>query len=86
MARHLTVQLDSAGRVLIPAAIRQELQLGPGSEVVLTYDGFAIQFTTKAMARRKAQELAGKLLPANAKKGDPLKHERELQRLREAKL
>ena len=86
MASHLTVQVDSAGRILIPAAIRRELKVKAGSEMVLSFDGSAVHLTTKAEARRRACELAAQLLRPGAQLARTLKHERELQRRRETAL
>lgn len=35
--------IDRGGRVVIPKAIRDELGLGPGDEVDITFDGWAIR-------------------------------------------
>ena len=51
-----TATLDRAGRVLIPAAIRKELGLGEGEELIIRMKNGSIEMYTLAEAIRRAQE------------------------------
>ncbi|MBY0375473.1 MAG: hypothetical protein K2Q23_15875 [Bryobacteraceae bacterium] len=70
----------------MPAAVRQQLGLNQQSELVWALEGSVLQLTTKAEARRRACELTAQLLRPGAQPARTLKHERDLQRRREAAL
>ena len=50
------VRVDTAGRVVIPAELRQKLGIEPGQELILAEDGQGIRLQTFAQAVRAAQE------------------------------
>ena len=50
------VRVDTAGRVTIPAELRQKLGIEPGQELTLAEDGQGIRLQTFAQAARAAQE------------------------------
>ena len=50
-----TATIDRAGRVVIPAAIRKELGLEPGGELLIHVDNGTIQLYTRKQAIEKAK-------------------------------
>lgn len=50
-------QMDSAGRVVIPAGFRRQLKLEPGDQVALVLDGASVRVMSTAEAVRRAQAL-----------------------------
>ena len=76
-----TVRLDSAGRVLIPVAVRRALGLGAGSHLLLRLREGGFELMTVSAAVREAQRLVRKRVPTGRKLVDDLLRERR----REAK-
>lgn len=76
METQLTVHVDSAGRVLIPAAIRQELKVKAGSEMVLSFDGATVHLTTKASEWQAVRQLIGAAIPKRVKLTAELRRQR----------
>ena len=50
------VRVDSAGRVVIPADLRDELGIEPGQQLILSGDAHGIHIQTFGMAAAAAQE------------------------------
>jgi AbrB family looped-hinge helix DNA binding protein len=50
------VRVDTAGRVVIPAELRQKLGIEPGQELTLAEDDLGIHLQTFAQAVHAAQE------------------------------
>jgi AbrB family looped-hinge helix DNA binding protein len=50
------VRVDTAGRVVIPAELRQKLGIEPGQELTLAEDALGIHLQTYAQAVHAAQE------------------------------
>jgi AbrB family looped-hinge helix DNA binding protein len=50
------VRVDSAGRVVIPADLRDELGIEPGHELILSGDAHGIHIQTFGQAAAAAQE------------------------------
>ncbi len=54
---HITrVRVDSAGRVVIPAEVRQHLGIEPGQDLILCEDARGIRLNTFEQAVKAAQE------------------------------
>ena len=61
-----TVVLDGAGRLVLPAAVRKELGLKLGSQLVLSVEGQVVTLTPMREAIRRAQAI---LAPHRPKDG-----------------
>jgi AbrB family looped-hinge helix DNA binding protein len=88
MARKTVVRykgkVDSAGRVLIPAEIRERLDVKPGSTVTITADRPGrIVLESRSAAIRAAQEYFRGLAPETEMWSDELKADRRREALRE---
>jgi bifunctional DNA-binding transcriptional regulator/antitoxin component of YhaV-PrlF toxin-antitoxin module len=55
MDRH-TSKLEPSGRLLIPAALRQKLNLVPGAEMIIEEDEGILHIHTRQAAIRKVQQ------------------------------
>ncbi len=55
MERH-TSKLEPSGRLLIPAALRQKLNLAPGAEMIIEEDEGILHIHTQQAAIRKVQQ------------------------------
>jgi bifunctional DNA-binding transcriptional regulator/antitoxin component of YhaV-PrlF toxin-antitoxin module len=53
---HYTSKLEPSGRLLIPAALRQKLDLVPGAEVIIEEDEGILHIHTRQAALRKVQQ------------------------------
>jgi AbrB family looped-hinge helix DNA binding protein len=71
-----TVQMDAAGRILIPAGLRTLLNIGEGSQVRIEMDGESLKLTPRDAAVKHAQKLISKFLPEDAALSDELIAER----------
>ncbi len=84
---HLTessrVRVDAAGRVVIPAELRQKLGIEPGQELILAEDGKGIHLQTFAQAARAAQEAFAPYHIPGQSLVDELIHERREEAKRE---
>jgi AbrB family looped-hinge helix DNA binding protein len=49
--------VDANGRIVLPAALRHQLGLGPGDDVVLRLEHDGVRVTSRAAAIREAQAL-----------------------------
>jgi AbrB family looped-hinge helix DNA binding protein len=56
-------RIDKAGRVLIPAKLRKELDVGPGDPVVLETRGDELYLRPYKTAIREAQAIIRKYIP-----------------------
>jgi AbrB family looped-hinge helix DNA binding protein len=56
-------RLDKAGRLLIPAKLRSELNVGPGDPVVLETKGEELHVRPYKQAIREAQAIIRKYIP-----------------------
>jgi AbrB family looped-hinge helix DNA binding protein len=74
-------RIDKAGRVLIPAKLRQELDMGPGDPVVLEARGDELHLRPYRKAIREAQAIIRKYIPDRDRS---LVHELIAERRREA--
>ena len=71
-----TAILDRAGRILIPAAIRKELGLGEGEELIVRMKNGSIEMYTLAEAIRRAQEYCEQFKKSGESVVDDLLEER----------
>jgi AbrB family looped-hinge helix DNA binding protein len=78
-----TVKLDGSGRILLPAKVRKELKLRPGSELIARLGKEQLVLKTRAQALRQAQEYFSKLRPAGKLLSEELIQERRKEARRE---
>lgn len=62
-----TVQVDGSGRVLLPAKIRKQLKLQPGSQLVGQVNQEKLVLQTRMQALRDAQAYFSQFRPKNGK-------------------
>ena len=77
----VTVKVEKSGRILIPAAIRRELHLLPGSELLLQVDETGLRLGTREQALTRVQQRLRKYIP----KGRNLSEGLLLERRQEAR-
>jgi AbrB family looped-hinge helix DNA binding protein len=65
MAKEISVTTTVAqgGRIVIPASYRRALGVRPGDEIVLRFEDGEVRITSRAQARRRAQEYVRSLVP-----------------------
>jgi bifunctional DNA-binding transcriptional regulator/antitoxin component of YhaV-PrlF toxin-antitoxin module len=63
-----SVRLDSSGRILLPAKVRNQLKLQQGSVLIASVDNEQLVLKTRAQTLREVQEFFSKF----RKKGDKL--------------
>ena len=60
-------KIDPAGRILIPVEARQQLNIGPGDEVILeVHDGQMTVSTFQAVLRELQQEIGQRAKPGDS--------------------
>lgn len=62
MSEHMT-RIGKAGRLVIPAKVRERLGLRPGTEVVLRVDEEGLHLQTRRQAIARAQAIVRRHLP-----------------------
>ena len=77
------VRVDSAGRVVIPADVRQHLGIATGQELILSEDAQGIRLQTFEQSVRAAQEAFAPYKVAGASVVDDLIRDREEETRRE---
>ena len=83
--RHrLSLKVDAGGRVLIPAAVREAMQIGEDDTVLAWLEDGGLHLVSPEVARRQAQALARKLLGGAGSLADELIAERRAEAEREA--
>ena len=83
--RHrMSLKLDAGGRVLIPAAVREAMQIGEDDTVLAWLEDGGLHLVSPEVARRQAQALARKLLGGTGSLADELIAERRAEAEREA--
>lgn len=70
------LKLGSGGRVVLPAAIRQELHVTEGDRLVAWMDGEVLNLTTPEAAVRLAQRLVQSFATSGPSPADELLNER----------
>jgi AbrB family looped-hinge helix DNA binding protein len=78
-----TTRVDSAGRIVLPAQVRKELGLQPGSEVIVRFEDGELHITTRKAELRKVQEMVRKYIPKGVSLVDELIAERRAEAKRE---
>ncbi len=79
----LTSKVDSLGRVLLPAKVRRQLSLRPGSQVILSFDNRKIEIKTPEQALKEAQDHVCGLVPRGVSLADELIAERRKEARKE---
>ena len=64
-----TAKLDSAGRIVIPAAYRKALDVKPGDRVVLRLEDGELRVFNQDRAIKRAQDIVRKYIPSWQKHG-----------------
>jgi len=78
MGEHVA-RMGRSGRLVIPAAVREELGLTPGTELVLRVDDEGLRLQTRAQAVARAQEIVRRHVPRGRKLARELLRERRLE-------
>ena len=52
----VVVKVDGSGRILLPAKVRKEFELGRGSELIMRFGRESLVLKTRAQGLREAQE------------------------------
>ena len=83
--KYLWTQVDTQGRVVIPAEVRRLLSLEPGKQVAFVIDGSEVGLMTVDQGIRLSQALARKLIKRNSGQSivDELIAERRAEATRE---
>ena len=71
-----TVMVDTAGRVVIPSKVRQEMGIESGSELVMALANGVLTLVSKKSARQAARLAVKKLVPAGVSLSEQLMVER----------
>jgi AbrB family looped-hinge helix DNA binding protein len=77
-------KLDTSGRIVLPLAVREQLRLTTGDEVLVIQSGDSCYIETPEQALRAAQEYFRKLAPPGVSMVDELLAERRAEAVREA--
>jgi AbrB family looped-hinge helix DNA binding protein len=80
---YATVRVDSAGRIVIPAEVREHLDIKPGQELVLSEDGRGIHLHTFQQAVAAVQAMFAPYRVSGTSVVDELIREREEEARRE---
>ena len=75
MSEHVA-RMGQSGRLVIPAAVREELGLTPGTELVLRVDDEGLRLQTRAQAVARAQAIVRRHVPTGRKLARELLQER----------
>ncbi|HEY1207174.1 MAG: AbrB/MazE/SpoVT family DNA-binding domain-containing protein [Bryobacteraceae bacterium] len=79
-----TARLEKSGRILIPSAIRRQLGLSEGSQVIVKVEkSGAIRVTSRSQALAKAREEIRKYIPAGRDLAAELIQDRRAEAQRE---
>ena len=70
MATTLTARLEKNGRILLPAAVRKQLGVKPGDQLLLHVSDDGVHLTTLPMAVRRVQEELRRYVPRGASLAD----------------
>jgi AbrB family looped-hinge helix DNA binding protein len=69
-------RVDSSGRIVLPADVRQHHRIHTGDQVVIIEGSDGLQVKTQEQALREARELFAKLAPADVLLSEELIRER----------
>ncbi len=78
------LKVDAGGRVLIPSAVRDAMQIGEGDTLLAWLENGELHLVSSQVALRQAQELARKLIRGAGTLADELIAERREEARREA--
>ena len=79
----VTARLSENGRIVIPAEIRQKLELSPGDTVLLSVEGYVLKIEPQRARIRRVQESMRQLLPPDRVLSDELIADRREEARRE---
>jgi len=79
----VSVRLEKSGRILIPAAIRRELSLKEGSELLLRLSDAGLQISTRGQALDRVRARLRKYVPEGRVLSQELLDERREEAARE---
>jgi len=79
----VTARLSDNGRIVIPAEIRQKLELSPGDTVLLSVEGYVLKIEPQRARIRRIQESMRQLLPPDRVLSDELIADRREEARRE---
>ncbi|MBY0504178.1 MAG: AbrB/MazE/SpoVT family DNA-binding domain-containing protein [Bryobacteraceae bacterium] len=71
-----TVMVDTAGRVVIPAKVRQEMGIESGAELVMALENGVLTLVSKKSARLAARQAVQRLVPAGVSLSEQLLEDR----------
>jgi AbrB family looped-hinge helix DNA binding protein len=78
------VKIGPGGRIVIPAAYRQALEVKEGDEIVLRLEDGELRLISPALAIRRAQEIVRRHVPEGVRLSDELIAERRAEAERDA--
>ena len=79
-----TTRLEKSGRILIPASVRRQLRLSPGSQVLVKVEeSGTLQVTSRAQALARVREEIRKYIPAGQDLAGELIRDRRAEAERE---
>jgi len=76
-------KVDSQGRVLIPAEIREKMRLEPGKQVSMYLDEDGLHLVSTHIAWQRIQRLVAKTVPEGVSLSDELIADRRAEAARE---
>lgn len=79
----IPVRVGPKGRVVVPAAIRRQLGIEEGTELMARVDGDAVVLERRGAALRRLQELVTSIVPRDVSLVDELIAERREEARRE---
>lgn len=78
-----TTQVDSQGRILIPASVRKTLSIRPGADLLLSVRGTTLSVETREQRLKAIQKRLAALKPKGVDVADELIRERRREAARE---
>ena len=63
----ISVKVEKSGRILIPAAVRRQLKLTAGTEVLLRVDDTGIQMSTREQSLARIRAELRRYIPADGR-------------------
>jgi AbrB family looped-hinge helix DNA binding protein len=78
-----TIRIREGGRIVIPAAVRAALGVGPGDDLIATFEDGEFRLTTRTEKIRRLQERLKKYIKPGESVVDEFIAERRAEALRE---
>jgi AbrB family looped-hinge helix DNA binding protein len=75
-----TLRISAGGRVVIPVAVREQLGMKVGSQIVLIVEGNHLRLSSAKVARQQAQDLVSRYIPASVSLSSELMADRKMIR------